>query len=494
MLLSWGSGAAFGAASLCLDLLPFVPVLFLACPASVVRYGLLVLPGGLRVGLVCGLGCCRMGLVWLDGTKVCLAVGGLMDSSCPLLGLLVGAWLVLVLLGWCCSPCSWLLLGLGVTLKVLVSRSYSTTVLLTPSYSLGFCAAIFFCFQLVGGFLLACHYVPTGSGAFLSVDAMNRELDAGMIMRSLHANGASFFAFAVLCHMLRCIYHSSPSTRPLVWTVGVVIYLMLCGCCFTGYSLVYGQMSLWAMVVICSMVTAIPVVGLKILAYLWGGLVVSGATVNRFFCIHFILPLVLVVLVCAHLFFLHAVNSTGELGIVLTRAERCNFMPLLLVRDVAVGSLFFGAYGAIVCWNADVFGHADNYVPANPLVTPALIAPEWYFLPFYGLIRAIPQKALGVCVMVVYVASFFTAGMVYGHYGMGMLGPRVMLGLFLLDTSVMSYCCLCVNLAESVYVLLVASVLGMCLADFIATPRASVPFSAPFRLRPFGVVVGVRCI
>ena len=113
MLLSLGSGAAFGAASLCLDLLPFVPVLFLACPASVVRYGLLVLPGGLRVGLVCGLGCCRMGLVWLDGTKVCLAVGGLMDSSCPLLGLLVGAWLVLVLLGWCSVVFGFLRVSVG---------------------------------------------------------------------------------------------------------------------------------------------------------------------------------------------------------------------------------------------------------------------------------------------------------------------------------------------------------------------------------------------
>jgi ubiquinol-cytochrome c reductase cytochrome b subunit len=355
------------------------------------------------------------------------------------------------------------------SLKVLLNRSYSTTVLLTPSYSYGFCAALFFCVQLVGGFMLACHYQPSGVGAFMSVDGIGRELDAGMIMRSIHANGASLFSAAVLLHMLRCIYHASPNSRPIVWSLGVTIYLMLCGCCFTGYSLVYGQMSLWAMVVICSLVTAIPVVGVKILAYLWGGLVVSGVTVNRFFCIHFILPLVLVVLVCAHLFFLHAVNSTGELGIVLSRLERCNFMPLLLVRDVAIGSIFFCVYGAIVCWNADVFGHADNYVPANPLVTPALIAPEWYFLPFYGLIRAIPQKALGVCVMVVYVASFFTAGIVLSHSSLGIISTRLVLGLFLLDTSVLSYCCLCVNLAESVYWLLVSSVLGMCLADFISS-------------------------
>lgn len=350
---------------------------------------------------------------------------------------------------------------------MLINRSYSTTALLTPSYSLGFCALACFSLQLVGGFLLACHYSPTGSGAFLSVDSISRELDAGCILRSLHANGASLFSAAVLGHLLRCLYHGSALTRPVVWSFGVSIYLMLCGCCFTGYSLVYGQMSLWAMVVICSLVTAVPVIGLDILSYLWGGLVVSGVTVNRFFCLHFILPLVLVVLVCAHLWFLHAVNSTGELGLVLTRLERVNFMPLLLVRDVAVGSLAFLALGLVSCWNADVFGHADNYVPANPLVTPALIAPEWYFLPFYAIVRAIPQKALGVVIMLLYVGSFFAAGLSSYSVSLGMIGLRTVLGLFLLDATVMSYCCLCVNHAETVYGLLVATVLGALTADII---------------------------
>jgi len=363
-------------------------------------------------------------------------------------------------------------------MKTLLQRSYSTTALLTPSYSLGFCAATFLVLQVIGGFLLACHYEPSGLGAFLSVDSLCRDYDAGMVMRSMHANGASFFSFAVVCHMLRCIYHASVITRPWVWMVGVVIYLMLCGSCFTGYSLVYGQMSLWAMVVICSLVTAIPVVGVKILAYLWGGMVVSGVTVNRFFCIHFLLPLVLVALVCGHLWLLHAVNSTGEWGGVLSRMERVNFWPLLMVRDVVIGALFMIGYGMIVCWHSDVFGHADNYVPANPLVTPALIAPEWYFLPFYGLIRAIPQKALGVCVIVVYVASFFSAGVVYGNGSLGRVGVRVVLGLFLLDTTILSYCCLCVNMAESVYLLLVSSVLGMCVADFISSSASSVPVSS----------------
>lgn len=357
-------------------------------------------------------------------------------------------------------------------LHVKAWRSYSTTALLTPSYSLGFVAGCFLGLQLVTGFVLACHYQPSAECAFTSVDTLMRDLDSGVILRSLHANGASVFFMALYGHMLRCLWHGSASSRVIVWSLGVVIYLLLCGCCFTGYSLVYGQMSLWAIVVICSLVTAIPVVGVEILTLLWGGSVVSGATVNRFFGIHFILPLVLFVLVCLHLWQLHVVNSTGECALVLGRSDRVNFYPLLLVRDVAVGSLFLMVYGCYVYWDQDAFGHPDNYVPANPLVTPAFIAPEWYFLPFYGVIRAIPHKVLGIVVMFALVVSLLSLGdgslrWLSGFASTSMV--RASMLVWLVDMTVCSYVCLCVNHAESLYWLLSASVLGVMVGELVVS-------------------------
>lgn len=348
-------------------------------------------------------------------------------------------------------------------------RSYSTTGLLTPMYSLGFCAGMCLGLQLTTGFVLACWYQPSAEMAFKSVDAIQRELDAGCMLRSLHGNGASVFFMCVYAHMIRCLLHGSPVSRVSVWTVGVLIWLFLCGACFTGYSLVYGQMSLWAIVVICSLVTAVPVVGVKILELLWGGTVVSGVTVNRFFGIHFILPLALVCLVMVHLILLHLVNSTGECGLVLPRSDRVNFYPLLLGRDVAIVCIPAVILGACAFWDQDRFGHPDNYVMANPLVTPAFIAPEWYFLPFYGVIRAIPHKVLGIVVMAVLLVclvSYGVSGVRYSYWiGGGFSGVSISLRysvfVWLLDVCVLSYVCLEVNHAESLYWLLVASTLGL---------------------------------
>lgn len=191
-------------------------------------------------------------------------------------------------------------------------RHYSTTILLTPSYSLGFCVSLFLIIQIVTGFTLASHYVPTCEQAFQVIHSnLMRDLDSGWFLRFLHANGAAFFFLALYLHMFRTLYHGS-SYKTKVWVIGVLMYILLCAISFTGYSLVYGQMSLWAIVVICSLVTAIPFIGNDLLLFIWGGSVVSTNTLQRVFCVHFLLPFVLVALVLLHLLFLHEVNSTGE--------------------------------------------------------------------------------------------------------------------------------------------------------------------------------------
>lgn len=295
------------------------------------------------------------------------------------------------------------------------------------------------------------------------------------MLRSLHANGASVFMMCVYVHMIRCMMHGSGASRVLVWTVGVAIYLMICGACFTGYSLVYGQMSLWAMVVICSLVTALPVVGIQILELLWGGSVVSGATVNRFFGIHFILPLVLVVLVLVHVGALHMVNSSGEATMLLSAGDRVSFYPLLLGRDVAIivgPAMILGWYAF---FDQDAFGHPDNYCYSNALVTPALIAPEWYFLPFYAIIRAVPHKVLGIIIMALIVVSLFGMGTggvrmhqsILGGSSMMDCGVRMSVSIFVLEMTIGSIICLTVNHAESMYWVLCASMIGVCCSELV---------------------------
>jgi len=365
-------------------------------------------------------------------------------------------------------------------------RHYSTTILLTPSYSLGFCASLFLIIQISTGFFLASHYVPTTNEAFEVIhSSLMRDLDAGWLLRHLHANGAAFFFIAIYSHMFRALYHGSPS-RTRVWIIGVIMYILLCAISFTGYSLVYGQMSLWAIVVICSLVTAIPYLGHDLLTLIWGGSVVSTATLQRVFCVHYLLPLILALLALIHLYFLHQVNSTGEYPIIMSRSDRINFYPLLLIRDMVIGSLFLIGYCYFVFFDPDLLGHPDNYVPANPMVTPPEIMPEFYFLPFYAIIRAIPHKAFGIVVMIFMILSLTNLLPSIGfrsqlslplsnnsvRWWTGSGSPtsitplsRALLFVFLLDVVLASKLCLMVNHFESMYWLLLITVLGMCSSE-----------------------------
>eukprot|EP00994_Dinema_validum_P007951 NODE_688_length_1427_cov_31934.936139_g388_i2.p1 GENE.NODE_688_length_1427_cov_31934.936139_g388_i2~~NODE_688_length_1427_cov_31934.936139_g388_i2.p1 ORF type:complete len:365 (+),score=-70.04 NODE_688_length_1427_cov_31934.936139_g388_i2:188-1282(+) len=349
-------------------------------------------------------------------------------------------------------------------------RNYSTTALLTPAYSLGFTAGLALGIQWVTGFFVSCHYQASAEMAFWSVGQLCRDLDSGFLLRSIHANGATLFMVAVYGHMFRTLWYGSNGTKPLVWLVGVVLYLLLIGTCFTGYSLVYGNMSLWAIVVICSLVTCIPGIGVDLLSLVWGGSVVSGATVNRLFSVHFLLPIIVTALALLHVWLLHSVNSTGDSHSLVMRSDRINFFPIYITRDVAIGTVALVGLGYYSYFDSDAFGHPDNYVPANPMLTPAAIAPEWYMLPFYGLVRAIPSKIVGFVGMKLVFASLINLG----DNGMRIASTstaltRALLLILSLDVIMCSKVCLMVNHAETLYWLLLANTIGFCCIEMSHT-------------------------
>ena len=347
--------------------------------------------------------------------------------------------------------------------KISIYRQYSTTILLSPSYSIGFCASMFIIIQIITGYILASNYIPSTTQAFNVIhNIIMRELDTGWLLRFNHINGCAFLFIVIYLHMYRCLYNNSIA-KSSVWIVGIIMYILICGISFTGYSLVYGQMSLWAIVVICSLVTAIPLIGNQLLILIWGGSVVSSVTLQRIFCVHYILPLLLILFIIIHLYNLHNVNSTGDLYLISNRYDRINFYPLLLIRDLFIGSIVLIIYNIFVYYYSDLFGHSDNYVPANPLVTPSEIMPEFYLLPFYALIRAIPHKILGIIMMVLFLLSLtnlspLTSVRMYNNIP---ILHQSLLFLLLLDLVIASELCLYINHYSSMYILLLLSMFSL---------------------------------
>lgn len=368
---------------------------------------------------------------------------------------------------------------------IAIYRNYSSTILLTPSYSIGFCVSIFLLIQIISGFLLASHYIANTENAFNVIHSnLMRDLDSGWLLRHIHSNGASFFFIFIYFHIIRCLYSGSPS-KSSVWLIGIIMYILLCAISFTGYSLVYGQMSLWAIVVICSLVTAIPYIGNDILTFLWGGSIVSSSTLQRVFLIHFLLPIILFILFLIHLYLLHSINSSGEFPIVLMRSDRINFYPLLLYRDLFIGSIVLIFYTYILYFYSDLLGHADNYIPANPMVTPPEIMPEFYFLPFYAIIRAIPHKTIGIIIMFFILLSLTNILPSINFYNNNLFTNNVrwwsgsmttscttflsrsLLFIFILDILLASKLCLLVNHFDSMYWLLLINVLSISSSELI---------------------------
>ena len=256
--------------------------------------------------------------------------------------------------------------------------------------------------QIVTGIVLAMHYTPHVDMAFNSVEHIMRDVNYGWLLRYLHSNGASMFFVAVYIHMFRGLYYGSyKEPREVLWILGVIIYLLMMATGFLGYTLPWGQMSFWGATVITNLFSAIPLVGETVVTWLWGGFAVGNPTLQRFFSLHYLLPFVIAGVVVLHIWALHVVGpeqSDRHRAEVRDRT-RCRSRRYATMKDgfmVAVFCIFFAWF---VFYIPNYLGHADNYIPANPVVTPAHIVPEWYYLPFYAILRAIPNKLGGVIAM-----------------------------------------------------------------------------------------------
>ncbi|MEY4554942.1 MAG: hypothetical protein RL093_61, partial [Pseudomonadota bacterium] len=258
--------------------------------------------------------------------------------------------------------------------------------------------------QIATGVILAMHYVPNTEMAFASVERIVRDVNGGDLIRYTHANGASMFFIAVYLHMLRGLYYGSyKAPREMIWIIGCLIFFLMIATAFLGYVLPWGQMSYWGAEVITNLIGAIPVIGEPILIWLRGGPAIDNATLNRFFSLHYLLPFVIAGCVVLHLWALHAAGQNNPVGILIPKdrekKDTLPFHPYFTVKDGFAIILFLMLFALFVFFMPNALGHADNYIPANPLVTPAHIVPEWYMLPFYAILRAIPDKFGGVVAM-----------------------------------------------------------------------------------------------
>lgn len=273
---------------------------------------------------------------------------------------------------------------------------YPTPSNLSYWWGFGSLAGICLMLQILTGIFLAMHYTPHVDLAFMSVEHIMRDVEGGWFLRYMHANGASMFFIVVYLHMFRGLYYGSYSSpRELVWIVGVVIFLLMILTAFIGYVLPWGQMSFWGATVITSLASAIPIVGDEITHWLWGGFSVDNATLNRFFSLHYLLPFIIAGASIVHLAALHQYGSNNPLG-SLGNVDKVPFYPYFYSKDLVGWVIFAFFFSGFVYFYPNLLGHPDNYIPANPMSTPAHIVPEWYFLPVYAILRSIPNKLGGV--------------------------------------------------------------------------------------------------
>ena len=277
--------------------------------------------------------------------------------------------------------------------------NYPTPINLNYMWSFGSAAGICLVIQIVTGIFLAMHYTPHVDYAFNSVEHIMRDVNNGWLIRYLHTNGASMFFIVVYSHIFRGLYYGSYMyPRGTLWASGVVIFLLMMATAFMGYVLPWGQMSFWGATVITNLFSAIPVVGPSIVEWLWGGFSVDNATLNRFFSLHYLMPFLIAGVTLVHLSLLHKEGSNNPLGIN-TNLETIPFYPYFYVKDLLFFFIFLAVFSFFLFFYPNTLGHPDNYIPANPLVTPPHIVPEWYFLPFYAILRSIPDKLGGVAAM-----------------------------------------------------------------------------------------------
>ena len=280
---------------------------------------------------------------------------------------------------------------------------------LNYAYTFGAMLSVMLIVQILTGVVLAMHYAAETTVAFNSVEKIMRDVNHGWLLRYMHANGASFFFIAVYLHIARGLYYGSyKAPREILWILGCVIFLLMMATAFMGCVLPWGQMSFWGATVITNLFSAIPIVGESIVTWLWGGFAVDNPTLNRFFALHYLLPFIIVGVVALHVVALHVHGSNNPTGIdPKGPQDTVPFHPYYTMKDGFGVMVFLIVYAGFVFFAPDYLGHPDNYIPADPLVTPAHIVPEWYFLPFYAILRAIPDKLGGVLAMFGAIAVLF---------------------------------------------------------------------------------------
>ncbi len=327
-----------------------------------------------------------------------------------------------------------------------VSLIYDTLMIPTPKnlnwwWVFGIVLAFGLVLQMVTGIVLAMHYTPNVDMAFASIEHIMRNVNGGHMIRYLHMNGASLMFFAVYIHIFRGLYFGSyKEPREITWIIGMMIYLLMMATGFLGYVLPWGQMSFWGATVITGLFGAIPFVGESIQAWLLGGPAVDNATLNRFFSLHYLLPFVIAALVIVHIWAFHTTGNSNPTGVEVRRDSKENaqkdtlpFWPYFVIKDFFALAVILVIFFAIVGFMPNYLGHPDNYIEANPLATPAHIVPEWYYLPFYAILRAFTSD-----VWVVQIASFLTGGIIDAKFFgvLAMFGSMAVLAVVpWLDTS-----------------------------------------------------------
>ena len=256
--------------------------------------------------------------------------------------------------------------------------------------------------QIVTGVVLGMHYVAHADMAFDSVEHIMRDVNYGWLLRYIHANGASMFFLAVYIHIFRALFYGSyKSPREVIWIIGMLIYILIMATAFMGYVLPWGQMSFWGATVITNLFSAIPLVGESITTWLWGGYAVDNPTLTRFFSLHYFLPFIILGLVILHIWALHIPGNNNPIGIEIKKPSKDTvpFHPYITAKDLFALMLFLIIFSGFIFFSPNILGHPDNYIPANPMITPSHIVPEWYLLPFYAILRSVPDKLGGVLLL-----------------------------------------------------------------------------------------------
>ena len=281
-------------------------------------------------------------------------------------------------------------------------------------WNFGSLLGIILVIMIATGIFLSFNYTAHVDLAFDSVERIMRDVNHGWLIRYLHMNGASMFFLVVYIHIFRGLYYGSyKAPRELLWIIGVVILLVMMATAFVGYVLPWGQMSFWGATVITNLFSVIPFVGDKIVIWLWGGFAVDNPTLNRFFSLHYLLPFIIFGLVFLHIWALHTAKSNNPLGIdIKGDKDTIPFHPYYTIKDSFGFGVFLIIYLGITLFTPNLLGHPDNYIRANPLVTPAEIVPEWYFLPFYAILRAVPDNFIDIFGLLPVIIDAKTSGVI----------------------------------------------------------------------------------